>query len=261
MPAISRMNRWSALTGGVLCLLAGMMSNQVAAQALTRAQGDAILKELRSIRELLEKQPRQPSYAQPAVIPPSAPLQPPLEQGKVSIVDAPYLGKADAPVTMVAFVDYECPFCKRFDTQTFPEIKKQYIDTGKLRYVIRDLPLDFHKTAFKAAVASHCAADQGKYWEMRDKLTANAEKLGAELLPGYAREIGMDAEAFGKCLGSGQHDAFVNKSLDIARETGVNGTPSFIIARTLPGDVVDGVKVVGAQPFASFDSQIKQLLQ
>ena len=106
----------------------------------------------------------------------------------------PFLGKADAPLTLVMFTDYQCPFCSRFETQTLPEIKKQYIDTGKLRFVVRDLPLPFHPNAPKAAEAAHCAEEQGKYWELREKLVNNGDKLDAKLLPDYAKQVGLDVE-------------------------------------------------------------------
>ena len=231
----------------------GLLTAAAAAQPLTQEQGDAILQELKAIRQLLERQ-QQPQRAQGIGPGPAA-----SERVKVALGESYAIGAANAPVTMVAFVDYECPFCKRFDVQTYPQLKKQYIDTGRLRYVIRDLPLEFHKRAMKAAEASYCAAEQGKFWEMRDKLIVNSERLNAELLPGYAKEIGLPDERFRGCLDSGKYMPRLQKSLDDARALGITGTPTFVIGKS-GGDTLEGVKVVGAQPYATFDSHIKGLL-
>jgi protein-disulfide isomerase len=110
-----------------------------------------IKKALSEMRQLLVQRPAPPSQAAPAI-------------SKVSVGDGPILGKPDAPVTVVEFSDYQCPFCQRFFTNTLPELKKDYIDTGKVRYVFRDFPLDaIHPQARKAAEAAHCAGEQGKY--------------------------------------------------------------------------------------------------
>jgi len=234
-----------------LALLAGHAGAQA---PLTKEQGDAILQELKSIRQLLERQQQPPQRAQGIGPAPAA-----SDRVKVALGESYAIGAANAPVTMVAFVDYECPFCKRFDVQTYPQLKKQYIDTGRLRYVIRDLPLEFHKRAMKAAEASYCAAEQGKFWEMRDKLIVNSERLDAALLPGYAKELGLADERFRGCLDSGKYVPQLQKSLDDARALGITGTPTFVIGKS-GGDTLEGVKVVGAQPYATFDSHIKGLL-
>ena len=243
------------MTRTVAALALALVAAAAGAQApLTKEQGDAILQELKSIRQLLERQQQPPQRAQGIGPAPAA-----SDRVKVALGESYAIGAANAPVTMVAFVDYECPFCKRFDVQTYPQLKKQYIDTGRLRYVIRDLPLEFHKRAMKAAEASYCAAEQGKFWEMRDKLIANSERLNAELLPGYAKELGIAEERFRGCLDSGKYVPRLQKSLDDARALGITGTPTFVIGKS-GGDTLEGVKVVGAQPYASFEQHIKSLL-
>ncbi|MDA8428738.1 MAG: thioredoxin domain-containing protein [Geobacteraceae bacterium] len=221
------------------------------AEPMTKEQGDAILTELRQIKQLLQK-PQQ--LAQPA---PQAPKAD--EPATVSVAGVPFLGKADAPLTLVMFTDYQCPFCSRFETQTLPEIKRQYIDTGKLRFVVRDMPLPFHPYASKAAEATHCAEEQGKYWELREKLVANGDKLDAKLLPEYARQVGLDVAKFSACLESGRQAEKVRASSSLAASIGISGTPSFVIGRS-KGDRVEGVTIVGAQPFAAFDQKLKELL-
>src|SRR3989475_12275816 len=112
---------------------------------------------------------------------------------RTSVADAPMLGRADAPVTLVEFSDYQCPFCQRFFATTLSAIKKQYVDTGKVRYVFRDFPLDqLHPQARKAAEAAHCARELGKYWEMHDVLFQNQKALALSQLAEHARTVGVD---------------------------------------------------------------------
>jgi protein-disulfide isomerase len=218
---------------------------------MTKEQGDAILTELRQIKQLLQRPQPQ---AQPA---PQAP--PADEPAKVSIAGEPVLGRVDAPLTLVMFTDYQCPFCSRFETQTLPEIKRQYIDTGKLRFVVRDLPLPFHPNAPKAAEATHCAEEQGKFWELREKLVNNSDKLDAKLLPDYARQVGLDVDKFSACLDSGRHADRIKASSALAGTIGISGTPSFVVGSS-KGDMAEGIKLVGAQPFAAFDQKLKEIL-
>lgn len=222
-------------------------------EPMTEKQGDAILNELRQIRQLLQRPPQQQVQ--------QAPQAPNLE-GPVSVTVAglPFLGKENAPLTLVMFTDYQCPFCSRFESQTLPEIKKQYIDTGKLRFVVRDQSLPFHPNATKAAEATHCAEEQGKFWELREKLVTNGDKLDAKLLPDYAQQVGMDVSKFSACLKSGRHTEKVKASSTLAGSIGISGTPGFVVGRS-KGNVVDGFKLIGAQPFAVFDQKLKELLK
>jgi protein-disulfide isomerase len=225
-----------------------------AADPLTREQGDAILQELRLMRQALER-----ALTPPAPPPQPVAMQEPTAPVEVGVKSAMALGSASAPVTMVAFVDYQCPFCRRFDLETFPEIKKKYIDTGKVRFVVRDLPLEFHPNAQKAAEASYCAAEQDKFWPMREKMAQNQQRLDVASLGGFARETGLRGEDFDKCLAAGKYAAAVRDSTEEARKLGVGGTPTFIIGKT-GGDSITGEKVVGAQPLATFEQRLKALL-
>ncbi len=220
--------------------------NKPAEPGITREQADAILKELRQIRALLEK---------------GAAAQPPAAldaDGKVRmrIGGVPILGRKDAPLTMVEFTDYQCGFCQRFHTATFPEIRKKYIDTGKLRFVSRDLPLDFHSNAFRAAQAARCAGDQGQFWAMRDVLVANASKLDAPDIEGYAKQLKLDVGAFQSCLDSSKHAAAVKADRSLASALRIDGTPAFIVGKTTAVGV-SGVIVVGALPLEAFEGKIE----
>src|SRR4030065_1090602 len=193
----------------------------------------------------------------------AAPAQPSQELQDVtaSIDDDPFKGKTDAPVTIIEFSDYQCPFCGRFVKNTFPEIAEKYIDTGKVKYVFRDYPLEFHKLAPKASEAANCAGDKGKYWEMHDKLFDNQNALTLDNLRQYAIEIGLDAASFNTCIDSGKHAAEIAKDLEDGRKARVSGTPSFIIGKTQSGKKeIVGKKIIGARPFSSFEQVIEQLL-
>ena len=230
-----------------------MTTAATSAPAINQDAAQAILQELREIRRVLEKIEQQGQT--PAAQRPDTPKTASVTIGK----ENPVLGAADAPVTVVEFTDYQCPFCKRFVQTTFPLLKRDFIDTGKVRWVVRDLPLGFHPNANKAAQAAHCAGDQGKYWEMRDILFRNNANLGNEKLPGYAREIGLDGNAFDACLSSDRHQARIDQSSREANQIRVTGTPSFIIGKTA-GDTVSGQLVIGAQPTAVFTAEIQRVL-
>ena len=223
----------------------------VLAEPMTKEQGDAILKELREIKQVLEKQQR------PQAQPQQAPQKP--ERVKVKGGGDYTLGKSAAPVTLVEYTDYQCPFCSRFELSTFPGIKKNFIDTGKVLFIQRDLPLEFHQFALKAAQAARCAGEQGKYWEMKDTLFKNQTKLDAGSIAGYAKALALNADKFNSCAASDKYLKEIGEEAKGAASAGITGTPSFVVGRTT-GDSVEGVLVVGAQPYAAFESAINELL-
>jgi len=179
---------------------------------------------------------------------------------RTSVADAPILGRADAPVTLVEFSDYQCPFCQRFFATTLPALKREYIDAGKIRYVFRDYPLEMHALARQAAEAAHCAGEQGKYWEMHDALFQNQGALAPPQLAEHAGAVGVDGAAFAACLSSGRYAARVARGLVDGAAAGVQGTPGFVVGRTQAGDVVEGTPIRGAQPLETFRRIIDQLL-
>src|SRR2546422_1286610 len=150
-----------------------------------------------------------------------------LASTRAGVADAPTLGRADAPVTIVEFSDYQCPFCQRFFATTLPELKREYIETGKVRYVFRDFPLEMHAQARKAAEAAHCAGEQGKYWEMHDVLFQNQRALEVENLKEYAGRLNVDSTGFYACLNDGRYSAEIQKDHDDGAAAGVGGTPGF----------------------------------
>ena len=221
-----------------------------AAPALTQQQqNEEMIRELRAIRMLLEKltTPQQPQ----------APPQP--TTAKVTNLKGYALGRPDAPLTMVEFTDLQCPFCRQFVTTSFDEIKKNWIDTGKLRYISRDFPLDFHAQAMPAARAARCAGEQGKFWEMRLGLMRNANLLTPEYIARTASDLKLDARGFAACSASTKYDADIQAETTEGARLGVGGTPTFIIGRT-SATSVEGPMLVGALPYAQFDAKLKALL-
>ncbi len=162
------------------------------------------------------------------------------------IKNAPVKGVANAPVTIVEFSDFECPFCERFYSDAYKQIDEQYIKTGKVKVVFMQFPLGFHAEAQKAAEASLCAqAQKGNdgFWKMHDTLFENQESLSVENYKKWAREIGLNGALFDGCLDKGDFEARVNAELAYGQSLGVSGTPSFF---------VNGKPLVGAQPFSAF---------
>ena len=213
---------------------------------ITRQQADEILNELRQIRQLLEKQARPAEVPKPSSI-------------KLDLRNTHMLGSKDAPVTIVEFTDYQCPFCQRFHTQTFGELKKNYIDTGKVRFYSRDLPLDsLHPNATRAAQAARCAGDQGKFWEIREIMSAHPDQLDLESLAADAQQLKLDVAKFRSCVETEKYKNDVQADVLEAMKIGADGTPAFVIGKSTP-EGVDGEMLVGAQPYAMFDMKLKAL--
>ncbi len=213
---------------------------------ITHDQADQILSELRQIRQLLEK---QGAPAQPAA-PPHA---------RLHMEGAPMIGKKEAPLTMVEFTDYQCPFCQRFHMQVYNLLKKDYIDTGKLRFYARDLPLDqIHPNAMRAAQAARCAGDQGQFWSLREIMSSHPEALDLNSLVADASVVKINPDAFRTCVESGKYKEAVQGDLLEAMKIGADGTPAFVVGKSTP-DGVDGELIVGAQPYNLFQEKFRTL--
>ena len=158
------------------------------------------------------------------------------------------LGDSNAPVTIVEFSDYQCPFCGRFYTQTLGQIKSKYIDTGKVRLVFRDFPLSFHPEAEPSALAANCAGEQGKYYEFHDKVFENQASLSSASRKQWASEIGLDVAKWEKYQSDPDQLAEVRKDFQDGQAVGVQGTPAFFI---------NGKLISGAQPYSVFEQIIE----
>jgi protein-disulfide isomerase len=169
------------------------------------------------------------------------------------------IGRDDAPVTIIEFTDLQCPYCARFARDTFPQLKRDYVDTGRVRYTSRDLPLPFHAYALPAAVATRCAGEQGRFWEYREALFESQRALGGEPYGRLAEQLGLDASQFEACRSDGRQEAILRKELELATRNGIRSTPSFVIGRVVNGEF-KGEVVVGAQPYEVFKAKLDALL-
>lgn len=198
---------------------------------------------------------------------------------QVSVADAPYEGSANAPITILEFSDFQCPYCGKFVSDSYPQIKSQYIDTGKAKLFFRNFPLPFHENAEKSAEASLCANEQGKFWAFHDKLFANQTSLSIDNLKQYAKDLVLDASKFNSCLDAGTTANQVTKDTSDGTSYGIGGTPSFfifkgslsidptyIISQSQANQFIinldnNATMVIGAQPVNVFSQAIEKLLK
>lgn len=175
----------------------------------------------------------------------------------------PSLGRPTAPVTIVEFSDYQCPYCGQFFRETLPPLVAEYVKSGRVRFVYRDFPISsLHPRAFKAAEAALCAGDQQRYWEYHDALFQNQLSLEETELVQRALTLKLDTTVFNRCLNSGQYSNAIKRSLVEGERAGVDGTPLFFIGKMDPGTTnVRIVRVIqGAKPYAEFKEAIEELL-
>lgn len=168
----------------------------------------------------------------------------------VPVDDDPFLGPENAAITIIEFSDYECPYCTRWHAEVWPQLQQAY--PGQVRLVYRDFPLDsIHANAIPAAEAAGCAGEQGAYWDYHNRLFLGDYGLGREAFDKYASELKLDSAAFEQCLDSRRYQAEVTADYQYAFELGVRSTPTFF---------VNGIALVGAQPFEVFKQLIDQEL-
>ena len=183
---------------------------------------------------------------------------------KLIVAGNPSIGDSKAKVTIVEFSDFQCPYCRMFYEETYGQLKKDYIDTGKVRLVFKDYPLPFHPSAQPAAMGGQCAAEQGKFWQYHDKIFSEQQKREADPskvsttitfsvndIKSWAAQVGVNTAQFNSCLDSGKYKNNVQADTDLGNTYGVSGTPSFF---------VNGTLLVGAQPYSAFKQLIDQEL-
>ncbi len=233
----------------VFALVLSIASILVAGISLSKA-GEASLDDtefMARVEEGIEKYIEKQRAAQAGVEAPSGPVD-------VSEDDDAVKGDKNAPVTIVEFSDFECPFCARFYQNTLPELISEYIDKGKVKLVYRDFPLSFHPNAKPAAIAAECAREQGgdkEYYAYHDKLYDNQGSFGKENFKKWANELGLKTSQFDTCLDSDKYADEVDKDFKAGQSHGVSGTPAFFI---------NGRKISGAQPFSVFKTMIDEEL-
>jgi protein-disulfide isomerase len=248
IPSNNIENKKSTPTGMIIALVAivavaaffaGSYFSNLNSDVVTQSELNDAISKLESKIGSVQQAPSQPS--QPV---------------KISSDNDPIRGDPNAPITIIEFSDFQCPFCARFHVQTLPLLLEEYIDVGKVNLVYRDFPIQsIHPNALPAAVAAECANEQGNYWEYHDtlfekqsswsRLDSNA---AISTFSQYATDIGLEQQQFDSCLGSGKYLEEVQGDLSDGRDYDITGTPGFFIGN----EEIGFVKINGAQPFDSF---------
>lgn len=234
----------------VAAFFAGSYFSTLDSDTITKSEFNAAISKLESKIEATQQAPPSPS---------------PLEPKRISLDDDPIRGDPNAPITIVEFSDFQCPFCARFHTQTLPLLLEEYIDDGKVNFVYRDFPIQsIHPNALPAAVAAECADEQGKFWEYHDTLFEKQREWSnldsdsvISTFSQFASEINLEQEQFDSCLESGKYLEEVQGDLSDGRDYDITGTPGFFIGN----EKIGFVKINGAQPFESFKRVIDSQLE
>lgn len=248
----TRTGRWLAAASTVWLFAAC-----TPAGTLTRAEGEALKTEVATLQQRvgqLEATVKQLASRSTA----------PAEPAVVALPDttdaARRLGRADAPVVIVEFSDLQCPYCRRFHQQTLPWLRKEYLDTGKVRFESRDYPLEFHAQALAAALLARCAAREGKFWELREAVFGVQGSLATDGLDQAAKAVGITAEQRARCDSDATATTqAIRAETDAGQAIGVRGTPSFLIGRVVNGKI-EGSLLVGAGLPETFRKRIDPLL-
>ena len=232
---------------GIAAFFAGSFVSNLNSEQISQKELDNAIAELEL--KILEKQlpTKQPSI--------------PLE---ISADNDPVIGNPDAPITIIEFSDFQCPFCARFHIQTLPTIMEEYIEKGSVKLVFRDFPIQsIHPNAVPASVAAECANEQGKFKQMHDMLFEKQKEwsdletvYAIELFNQYSEQINLEQEQFSSCLSTAKYVKEIQNDLDDGRTYGVTGTPGFFIGNQQIGFV----ELKGAQPFESFKNVIDKQL-
>jgi protein-disulfide isomerase len=210
-----------------------------------KSEIDTIKKQQTAILQQLAEMQRQARQSNPTV----------------DLKDAAEAGSNTANVAIVEFTDFWCGFCARFAKTTLPEIMKEYVDTGKIRYYVKDFAA---QRGPKVSEAAHCAAEQGKYWPVHNKLFENYGKYSDSELSGYVQAAGADPTLFAKCVESDRYAKVVRDSMDQGASAGVDGTPTFILGTIDPADptkLKTVRKIVGAQALDQFRAAIDSVIE
>ena len=235
--------RWLLVTVGVSLLtfiVGAALGYVLAITAFQRGVTEAAAEVLAAMGDASQRPAAQAAAPRPT--------QPPERLDNVSVDDDPYLGPEDAPITIVEFSDFRCPYCKRFHDETMPELLEAY--EGQIRFVYRDFPVVGGEAA---AEASQCAHEQGQYWDYHHALFENIDTIaGTAGFVELAESMGMDGDQFQQCMDDSTYRDEVVNDYNDARAYGVTGTPTFFI---------NGVRIVGAQPLASFVTVIDEELE
>lgn len=188
--------------------------------------------------------------------------RPALSQSLIDIHDAFSKGNKNAKVILIEFADYQCPFCARFERDTFPRIDEEYIITSKVKFIFRNFPLKSHPDAFKAAEAAICAGEQGKFWAMHSRLFRLQDTRDFNDWAQHAKTLALNSTKFTQCLESEAAASNVRKDLDDGKNAGVKVTPTFLLG--IPDDQGSKMKLLnkieGAGSFSKFKEALDNIL-
>lgn len=219
-------------------------------EALRQSQ-DQTRNELTQLRKLLESRLTPPQ-------------EPKFEPTVVDLGASPVRGDAKATVVLLEFSDYQCPFCRRHAVQVLPEILKNYVDTGKVKFAMKEFPIaSLHPESARASHAALCAQDQGKYWEMHDLLFASTRDISAETLKAHAAKLDLKASRFAACLDEEKDKDRLAADMELGGKLGVSGTPTFFLGTAepgSPGNVRLTARIPGAVGYPVFSGAIDAML-
>jgi len=240
---------------------AGAAANSPEVEALQRQLQTLTAGQLAMQKQLEELKALVARGATPAA-PPAEPAVAVVNR-VIDVSNAQSRGAASAKVAVVEFSDFECPFCGRFTTDTLPQLLREYVDTGKVRYVFRNLPLEsIHPDAFRAAVAGECAGEQQRFWPLHDELFVHQNALTPDGILTDAKAADLDLPRFQQCEASAATAARVRADESQAGQVGANSTPTMFVGTLLPdGSTVRAVRIIrGAQPYETFKAAIDGVL-
>jgi protein-disulfide isomerase len=189
----------------------------------------------------------------------SRPGQPAASTDRLWQPDGRTRGNPDAPVTLIEYSDFTCGYCVKFFRETWPRLSSKYVETGKVRFLYRDYPRDPEGPAMTAAIAARCAGDQGRYWDMHDRLFAG--KIETDTIQAHAKTIGLNQPAFAACLRDATHRQAILQDKEDGIRIGFVGTPGFILMRTGQAGKEKPIGLPGAFPFGTFEQEIDRLLK
>lgn len=245
-------------------LLVLMVFGVTSAWAESSSDIEALKKEVESLKQG-QKAMQKDLNALKTLLRKALPGRMPFKPVDASIESSPVMGEADAPVTMIEFTDFQCPFCRRYSNGTFSKIVEDYVKTGKVRYVVRQFPLKaIHPKAVKASEASLCAGDQGKYWEMHDRIFKQTRSFEQKEWVRLAEGLGLEMSSFKDCLENGMKTSEVDRDIKEGAAMGMSGTPGFFLGRTDPENPnkFKAVEMIrGAQSYTQFKKIIEKLLK
>ena len=216
-----------------------------------RASQAQIQRDLSEIKAMLQRSPAGAAQAGA-----------PVAGAEVSLAGAPVRGAADAPVAVIEYSDFQCPFCASYAANSYPKIIRDYVDTGKVRYAFMSFPLEgLHPLAWRAHIAAACAGDEGRFWEMHDRLLTQPTAMDTEALRRHAAALGLQPGRFRDCVEDERHAAEIRRALANGTALGISGTPTFVIGTLAANQTVRVAKVIsGAKPYAAFQDSIEGVL-